>query len=119
MQHLSLQRQIEVVFKQIKEELAHLSSGVVFIQIRNNVVGKFGVRHFPVESKEGRLEQIKEGLSDPHWKTFKQTAIESLRLKKNWTHGEISFEFAMRKNLLSTSVQFESNYNMANLMALK
>jgi hypothetical protein len=46
-------------------------------------------------------------------------AIESLRLKKNWTHGEISFEFAMRKNLLSTSVQFESNYNMANLMALK
>ena len=117
-QQLPLQRQMEIVFREIKEELAHLSSGIVFIQIRNNVVGKFGVRHDPVESRAGRLEPSDGGgLSEVHWRSFRQMAVDSLHLKKNWTHGEICFEFAMKKGALFASVQFESNYNMANLLA--
>lgn len=43
METMSLARQIDIVFRQISDELAFLSSGTVFIQIRNNLVGKFGV----------------------------------------------------------------------------
>jgi len=115
-QSLSLQRQMELVFWQIKEELAHLSSGIVFVHIRNNVIGKFGVRHFPLETRGGKLERAKEGgLTEVHWLSFRQMAVDALSLK-NWTHGEICFEFALKKGILHTSVQFESNYNMANLL---
>lgn len=118
-QQFSLQRQVEMVFQEIKEELAYLSSGIVFIQIRNNVVGKFGVRHDPLESKSGRLEHKRQGLTEAQWLSFKQMAIDSLRYKRNWTHGEICYEFALKLGTLCASVQFESNYNMANLLATK
>lgn len=114
--HLPLARQIDMVFREIEEELLQLSSGTVFIQIRNNVIGKFGVRHLPLESKDGRMKQYGAGLSSIHVHSFRLMAVESLKYKKNWTHGEISFDFTMKQNLFCSSVQFESNYNMANLM---
>ncbi|TVY09431.1 O-methyltransferase [Paenibacillus cremeus] len=111
----SLARQLELVFRELKEELALLTSGTVFVQIRNNVVGKFGIRHFPLESKGTELKKIETGLTETHQNSFFQTAMESLKLKR-WTHGEIQFDFAMRQNTLCTSVTFESNYNMASVL---
>ncbi|MBP1154204.1 MULTISPECIES: O-methyltransferase [unclassified Paenibacillus] len=111
---LPLARQLDLVFRELKEELAQLTSGTVFVQIRNNMIGKFGVRHFPLETKGAELKKTEPGLSETHQHSFRQTALESLKLKC-WTHGEIQFEFAMRQNLLCTSVIFESNYNMASL----
>lgn len=115
LEKVSLARQLDLVFRELKEELAHLTSGTVFVQIRNNMVGKFGVRHFPLESRGSELKKADRGLTESHQHSFRQTALESLKLKK-WSHGEIQFEFAMRQNLLCTSVTFESNYNMANLV---
>lgn len=115
LENVSLARQLDLVFRELKEELAHLTSGTVFVQIRNNMVGKFGIRHFPLESKGGEFKKADRGLTESHQHFFRQTALESLKLKK-WSHGEIQFEFAMRQNLLCTSVTFESNYNMANLI---
>jgi hypothetical protein len=43
LENVTLARQIDIVFREIKEELALLTSGTVFVQIRNNVIGKFGV----------------------------------------------------------------------------
>lgn len=116
LENVPLARQLDFVFREIKEELALLTSGTVFVQIRNNVIGKFGVRAFPVESKGGELQMMGTGLNELHVQSFRQTALESLKLKR-WTHGEILFEFAMKKNTLCTSVAFESNYNMANIFA--
>jgi len=116
LENVPLARQLDFVFREIKEELALLTSGTVFVQIRNNVIGKFGVRAFPVESKGGELQMMGTGLNELHVQSFRQTALESLKLKR-WTHGEILFEFAMKKNTLCTSVTFESNYNMANIFA--
>jgi hypothetical protein len=116
--NVPLARQIDIVFREIKEELALLTSGTVFVQIRNNVVGKFGVRAFPVESKGTQLQKMEAGLTEQEVQSFRYTAMESLKLKR-WSHGEISFEFAMRQNKLCTSVAFESNYNMASLMEQK
>lgn len=115
LENVTLARQIDIVFREIKEELALLTSGTVFVQIRNNVIGKFGVRAFPLESKGNQLQKMELGLSEEELQTFRHTAMESLKLKR-WTHGEISFEFAMRQNKLCTSVAFESNYNMSSLM---
>lgn len=111
-----LAKQLDLVFQEISEELMHLSSGVVFVQIRHNTVGKFGVRHFPVESRSGVLEPKQKGLSREHIRMFSEMAVSSLRRKHHWTHGEIHFEFALMHNTLRASVQFESNYNMANLV---
>lgn len=109
-----LARQLELVFTQLKDELTQLTSGTVFVQIRNNVIGKFGIRHFPLESKGTEWKKVEKGLTETHQSSFRQTALEALKLK-HWTHGEIQFEFAMRQNTLCTSVTFESNYNMASL----
>ena len=113
---LPLMKQVEMVFRELKDELLNLSSGIVFIQIRNNVIGKFGVKHDPFESREGEPFNRQGGLSEAQLMAFRKMAVESLRHKKNWTHGEIRFEFALKRNVLHTSVQFESNYNMANLL---
>ncbi|WP_010496468.1 hypothetical protein [Paenibacillus elgii] len=116
LEQLPLARQLDLVFRELREELAQLTSGTVFVQIRNNMVGKFGIRHFPLESKGTEIKVAQRGLSESHQHSFRQTALESLKLKR-WTHGEIQFEFAMRQDLLCTSVTFESNYNMANLVS--
>ena len=42
---LSLARQVDLVFKELEAELRGMTSGTVFIQIRNNAIGKFGIRH--------------------------------------------------------------------------
>ncbi len=116
LEHLPLARQIDLVFKEISEELANLSSGIVFIQIRNNHIGKFGVRHDHIPSQDGSVRKNEMGLSEIQQRAFRQMGIQSLKCKKNWTHGEILFDFAIKHGSLHTSVQFESNYNMANLM---
>jgi cell division protein FtsI/penicillin-binding protein 2 len=115
-EQLPLAKQVEIVFREIQDELFQLSSGIIFMQIRNNVIGKFGARHNPLESKGGLFQASGSGLTETHLRSFRQMAIESLRHKTNWTHGEISFEFALKQGTLCASVQFESNYNMANFI---
>lgn len=116
LEHLSLARQIDIVFKELSEEFSSLSSGTAFVQIRNNVVGKFGIRHNPIESHNGEMKAPIKGLSPAQQKIFRNMAIEALDFKKGWTHGEICFDFTVRQQILLVSVQFESHYNMANLM---
>lgn len=114
MEQLTLSRQIDVVFRKLKEELSHVNSGTVFVHIRNNEIGKFGIKHLPFESSEGVLPAASSmGLTELQFQSFRQMAIESLKRKKSWTHGEILFDFTVRKNIISISIMFESNYNMA------
>ena len=115
-EQLPLVRQVDLVFKEIFDELSCLSSGIVFLQIRNNIVGKFKVRHDPIEAQDGNVNKPVKGLTETQVFSFRKMAIQSLKHKTNWTHGEIYFEFAVKKNMLISSVQFESNYNMANIM---
>ncbi len=113
---LSLSRQLDIVFKELEKELAHLDSGTVFVQIRNNMIGKFGIRHNPISGRNGEWAGVEEGLTAMQIKSFRQMAIESLKFKNHWTHGEISYEFAVRKGLIMVDTVIESNYNMANHM---
>jgi len=115
LEHLSLAQQLALVFKTLQEELSQLSSGTVFVQIRNNIIGKFGIRHLPFEGRNGKVESKPAGLSTVQQQSLLKMAIESLKYKTNWTHGEIMFDFSVRHNTLRASVQFESNYNMAAL----
>jgi len=114
-EQVPLIRQLDMVFRQLNDELAHLRSGIIFVHIRNNVIGKFGIRHDPIQVKEEGFMAHGNGLSEMHRKAFRQLALDSLKYKNNWTHGEIQFEFALQNNTLIASVQFESNYNMANV----
>lgn len=119
LEQIPLIRQLDIVFRQLNDELAQLTSGIIFVHIRNNVIGKFGIRHDPIQTKGEELRKEKKGLSEMHRRAFRQLALDSLRYKYNWTHGEIQFEFALQNNTLVASVQFESNYNMANLFNRK
>ncbi|MDQ0193859.1 O-methyltransferase [Paenibacillus wynnii] len=115
-EQLSLARQLDLVFKELQEELSGLSSGTVFVQIRNNVIGKFGIRHNPLTGRSGAFSVESEGLSAIQQSSFRLMALESLRYKKRWTHGEISYEFAIIQGMIVVDATLESNYNMANLM---
>lgn len=117
LEQMSLKRQMEMIFQTLSEELRHLSSGTVFVQIRADVIGKFGIRHYPMELKGATVIRQEAYMTDNHLQAFTDLAVASLDYKNGWTHGEIFFEFAMRKDILCASVQFESHYNMANVMA--
>ena len=117
-EQLPLGRQLELVFKEIQPELNHLQSGTLSIQIRENVVGKFGIRHLPIESREGQFTPHHEhGLSEIQQRLFRKMITESLKNKQHWTHGEIVFDFAVRRGEFCASVMYESNYNMSSLRA--
>ncbi|BBH21702.1 hypothetical protein Back11_30470 [Paenibacillus baekrokdamisoli] len=115
---MPLARQVDYVFKQLEEELLHTTAGTVIIQVRNNVVGKFGVRHNPIESKNGQIGQAEQGMTPQQVQAFRQMAIDSIKLKRSWTHGEILYDFSVRTGTgaWSASISFESNYNLANGM---
>lgn len=116
LEHLPLVRQMDVAIRTLFDELRYLSAGTVFVQIRNDSIGKFGIRHDPMELGREGLPRLELHMSEEHLSAFRAMAVGSLEHKKSWTHGEIYFEFAMRRNALCASVQFESNYNMANLI---
>ncbi|MBB3129767.1 hypothetical protein FHS19_004442 [Paenibacillus rhizosphaerae] len=115
-EQLSLARQLDLVFKELEEELSGLSSGTVFVQIRNNIIGKFGIRHHPLEGRNGEIHSQDSGLTPVQYSSFRLMALESLKYKRHWTHGEISYEFTIRQGLIAVDAILESNYNMANLM---
>ncbi|MFC0211246.1 O-methyltransferase [Paenibacillus chartarius] len=111
---LPLSKQVELVFRTMKEELSYLPSGTVFIQIRNNVVGKFGIRHNPLELEGDTIRPNGSGLTETQIQSFRNMAVEALKYKK-WTHGEICYDFAVREGKLGASISFESNYNFSSL----
>ncbi|MDO7907091.1 O-methyltransferase [Paenibacillus sp. JX-17] len=116
MDQLSLERQLDLVFRQLDDELAGLSSGIVFVQIRNNVIGKFGIRHNPIAGREGKLAEAEPGLTAQQRASFRQMALGALTFKRSWTHGEIAYDFTIRHDMIVVDATLESNYNMASQM---
>lgn len=114
--NLSLARQMDIVFKELEVELGAMNSGTLFVQIRNNVIGKFGVRHNPIAGRDGSLAPEGAGLDQEQLAAFRTMALDSLRFKRYWTHGEMSFDFTVKKDKLMMDATLESNYNMANLL---
>lgn len=112
----ALTKQLNMAFGKMNDELSGLTSGIVFVQIRNNVIGKFGIRHDPFETSKTRPFEGSGGMTELQRNDFRRMAIQSLKHKVGWTHGEIQFEFAIRQGKLRLSVTFESNYNMASLL---
>lgn len=113
---LSLARQLDLVFKELDHELSGLDSGIVFVQIRNNVIGKFGIRHNPIAGRDGQMDVEEGGLNETQRTSFRAMALETLKFKRNWTHGEISYDFTVRQGMILVDATMESNYNMASLM---
>ncbi|WP_308638516.1 O-methyltransferase [Paenibacillus silvisoli] len=115
---MPLARQVDFVFKQLEEELLNAQAGTVIIQIRNNAVGKYGVRHNPIESKNGCIGESEQGMTKEQVQAFRKMAVDSMKLKRSWTHGEIMYDFSVRSGsgAWSASILFESNYNMASSM---
>lgn len=115
---VSLARQVDFVFRQLEGELTNATAGTVLIQIRNNAVGKFGMKHHPIESKNGKFEALSQGMTSTQVQAFRQMAMDALKFRREWTHGEILYDFSVRSsanaNSWSASVLYESNYNMSN-----
>jgi len=114
---MPLSRQLDLVFREIRDELSAVSSGTLFIHIRNNTIGKFGIRHLPIIPKNGKIiPDSSPGLSQRHQDAFRLMVIEALKHRRGWTHGEIQIDFRLKQNVLHASIVFESNYNLANLL---
>ena len=115
---LPLEKQVEIVFTQLRPELTHATFGTIFMHIRDNNIGKFGIKHEPISLDVGRKFKSRVGLNREQQDVFQRLAIDALALK-HWTYGEMELEFAVRQDRVSIAVTFESNYNMANHDALK
>jgi len=116
---MSLARQVDFVFRQLEKELTNAPAGTVLIHIRNNAIGKFGLKHHPIESKNGEIETEAKGLTSTQVHAFRQLAIDALKYRRDWSHGEILYDFSVRPSAgsWSASILYESNYNMANWSA--
>jgi len=112
LEQIPLSKQLELVFRTLRHELAQLVSGTIIVQIRNNLVGKFGVRYDPLDRGE---HGGPTGLSDRHQEQLREIGIRSLQ-RKRWTHGEIQLKFRLFDHGLQASVLMESNYNMSNIL---
>ncbi|MCD9023915.1 O-methyltransferase [Cohnella silvisoli] len=114
LEQVSLARQVDVALEKLGGELRGLTAGTIVLQIRDDTVGRFGIRHLPMDCGNG--EQGFNGMSVSQVQLLRRLAVEALRHKSGWTHGEISYDFVLKQGQVFVSVQFESNYNMANLM---
>lgn len=114
MDQVSLARQVNLALERLDGELTGMSAGTIVLQIREDRVGRFGIRHLPVACGESYGEQT--GMTREQTRLLRKMAIEALQHKRGWTHGEILFDFALRQGKMSVSVTFESNYNMANVL---
>lgn len=113
-QQIPLARQVDVALEKLGGELKGMSAGTIVLQIRDDAVGRFGIRHLPVDCVD--KEQGSKGLSTEQVLELRKLAVQALRHKSGWTHGEISYDFVLKQGRVFVSVQFESNYNMANVM---
>ncbi|WP_306220531.1 O-methyltransferase [Cohnella sp. WQ 127256] len=114
LERMSLARQVDVALEKLSGELKGLSAGTIVLQIRDDAVGRFGIRHLPVDC--GTQEQGTSGMSPSQVLNLRRLAIEALKHKSGWTHGEISYDFGLKQGQVYVSVLFESNYNMANVL---
>jgi hypothetical protein len=114
LEQVSLARQVDLALEQLEGELTGLSAGTIVLQIRNDEIGKFGIRHLPVDC--GNLEKDPGGMNSDQVRLLRRMAVDALRKKRGWTHGEISYDFVLRKGQVYVSVLIESNYNMANVL---
>lgn len=113
-----LARQVDAAMQEMGEELKGMFAGTIVFQIRNDAVGKFGIRHLPLdcEDRDQTAVSASGGLTSDQVEKLRRMAVEALVHKKSWTHGEITYDFVLKQGKVNLSVQFESNYNMANLM---
>ncbi|WP_372630722.1 O-methyltransferase [Cohnella sp.] len=111
---ISLARQIDMALEKLGGELKGMVAGTIVLQIREDSVGRFGIRHLPVDCSD--RAPVAAGMTAEQVVELRQLALEALRHKSGWTHGEISYDFVLKQGRVFVSVQFESNYNMANLM---
>jgi len=111
---VSLARQVNLALERLEGELTGMSAGTIVLQIRDDRVGRFGIRHLPVDCGAEKAEQ--SGMTSGQVQLLRKRVIEALQHKRGWTHGEILFDFALRRGKMSFSVTFESNYNMANML---
>ena len=111
---ISLARQIDLALEKLGGELKGMTAGTIVLQIREDSVGRFGIRHLPVDCAD--RAPVSSGLTAEQVRELRRMAIEALRHKNGWTHGEICYDFLLKQGRVFVSVQFESNYNMANLM---
>jgi len=110
-----LARQVDVAISQLEDELRRMTAGTIVLQIRDDNVGKFGLRPLPLACEEQQPAES-GGLTSMQVAALRRMAVQALRRKGNWTHGEICYDFALRNGKLTLSVQFESNYNMSNML---
>ncbi len=114
MEQVSLARQVDLALEKLGAELIGMSAGTIVMQVRNDEIGKFGIRHLPMDCGNPRPDPA--GMNGEQVRLLRQMAVEALRHKRGWTHGEIAYDFVLRQGQVHVSVLFESNYNMANLL---
>ncbi|MFC7152428.1 O-methyltransferase [Cohnella cellulosilytica] len=112
---LSLARQVDLALEKLGGELKGMSAGTIVLQIRDDSIGRFGIRHLPVDCAD--RAPVSAGMTAEQVLELRQLAIEALKHKSGWTHGEICYDFLLKQGRILVSVQSESNYNM-ELIAL-
>jgi hypothetical protein len=104
----SLEKKLEVVFDELVEDLSVVTSGILFIHIRDNRVASFGVRQRTEAEKGDQIIQPDRiGLSPVHQNSFRSMAIEVFKRKQVWLDGEMLFPFTVHARTLRASAQYK------------
>lgn len=112
---IGLREQMNVVMSALFQELRRIGEGTIFVHIRDNNIGKFGIKHDTnVVFDEDKIHiATKKGLTDHHITIIRDIVSRVLEHKSGWTHGEIEFHFSLREERFRVFTSCESNYNMS------
>lgn len=104
-QKIPLAHQVDMVLLDLYEELKGIPGGTIMMEIRNETVGLFGVRHFIIDEKDPRGKRSQPDVC--HLDAFRELAVSAVKRNKEWSRGELTFTFSMVKGKFGASIHFE------------
>jgi hypothetical protein len=112
---IGLGEQMNLVMSALVQELRRVVEGTIFVHIRDNNIGKFGIKHDTrVMFDENKMHiGAKNGLTEKQISIIRDIVHRVLEQKSGWTHGEIEFHFSLREERFRVYTSVESNYNMS------
>ncbi|WP_438444666.1 hypothetical protein [Gorillibacterium sp. sgz5001074] len=107
---MSLPLQVDMLLRDLQEELCGLTSGTVFVHIMNGWVVNYGVRH----RLENRITPNPDGsypidcVSIVQVGFFRELASDLIGQKEQWNRGTVSYKFQMKSGCLQVSASYNS-----------
>lgn len=105
---IPLTAQVEMIFRELEDELSRLTSGTVFVCIDDCTISTFGVRH-RMDSRQLGNRLHTNGMNPVQLEWFRVMAMDWIIRNRQCRKGTLSFTFWMEGRTLLSTAHYEEN----------